>query len=178
MNVGLRRSTTWQRRHLVAPRAVAPGSRMPSYAHLFAAGSTRGEDLVAYLDSLGATEGPSRLAAIQSWRPPESIAGHAAAGAAVFARHCTPCHGADGRGDGPEAVTFARPAMNLRKGPFWYVPRDATPQEQAVALARIVRFGVPGTSMPGHESFTDRQLADVLSFVQARMGRQEEGAAP
>ena len=42
----------WQREHLRNPRQVRPGSRMPSYAHLFANGDRRGPDLVAYLLSL------------------------------------------------------------------------------------------------------------------------------
>lgn len=51
-NVGLRRSPDWNRRHLIDPRAVSPGSRMPAYAHLFEADGARGEALLAYLDQL------------------------------------------------------------------------------------------------------------------------------
>lgn len=53
MNVGLRRTREWQKLHLIQPRLVSPQSRMPSYAHLFAAGDRRGEALLDYLDSLG-----------------------------------------------------------------------------------------------------------------------------
>lgn len=53
-NVGARRTTEWQRRHLLSPQAVTPGSRMPSYAHLFGPGPVNdGEALLAYLASLG-----------------------------------------------------------------------------------------------------------------------------
>lgn len=51
-NVGLRRSTDWNRRHLIDPRSVSPGSRMPTYPHLFADESARGEALLAYLNQL------------------------------------------------------------------------------------------------------------------------------
>ncbi|MCP3962634.1 MAG: hypothetical protein GY719_32750 [bacterium] len=54
-NVGLRRDHKWQRLHLIEPRRVSPASRMPSYGYLFADGETRGDDLVAYLDSLGSS---------------------------------------------------------------------------------------------------------------------------
>lgn len=50
-NVGDRRTTDWIRRQLQKPRDVIPGSRMPSYAHLFRGGD--GEALIAYLLSLG-----------------------------------------------------------------------------------------------------------------------------
>lgn len=53
-NVGARRTVEWQRLHLRSPRAVTPGSRMPSYARLFSPGSASdGEALLAYLASLG-----------------------------------------------------------------------------------------------------------------------------
>jgi cytochrome c oxidase cbb3-type subunit 2 len=51
-NVGLRRVAGWNRLHLIEPSAVVPGSRMPSYRHLFTGNDPRGEALLAYLDSL------------------------------------------------------------------------------------------------------------------------------
>jgi mono/diheme cytochrome c family protein len=166
LNVGLRRSPEWQRRHLINPRALAPGSRMPAYAHLFAEGSTRGDDLVAYLGSLGKDEAAVRFDFIREWAPVEAPPGDAARGHVVFQRYCTPCHGTEGRGDGPQAAWFSRPAMNLRKGLFWYAG-GSTPEQQHAGLHRIVRFGVPGTSMAGHESFSPRQVADVVAYLEA-----------
>ncbi len=52
LNVGRRRDPEWNRQHLIDPRKLSAGSKMPSYAHLFRDGS-RGDDLVAYLASLG-----------------------------------------------------------------------------------------------------------------------------
>jgi cbb3-type cytochrome c oxidase subunit II len=51
-NVGSRRAAEWLRLQLQTPRAIMAGSRMPSYAHLFRAGRTEGDALVAYLESL------------------------------------------------------------------------------------------------------------------------------
>jgi cytochrome c oxidase cbb3-type subunit 2 len=53
--VGRRRTAEWNRLHLMNPRQISPGSRMPSYAHLFRRGGrdSAGEALVAYLGSLG-----------------------------------------------------------------------------------------------------------------------------
>ncbi len=53
-HVGDRRNAGWNRLHLIEPSAVVPGSRMPSYRHLFERGTTEGEALLAYLDSLRA----------------------------------------------------------------------------------------------------------------------------
>lgn len=51
-NLGLRRNAGWNRLHLIEPAALTPGSRMPSYRHLFEPEDSRGEALLAYLDSL------------------------------------------------------------------------------------------------------------------------------
>ncbi|MBC2603962.1 cbb3-type cytochrome c oxidase subunit II [Puniceicoccus vermicola] len=53
--VGSRLSPDWNRRHLIDPPGIVKGSRMPSFAHLFdGEESSRGEALLAYLDSLRA----------------------------------------------------------------------------------------------------------------------------
>lgn len=51
-NVGLRRDSSWNRLNLIEPSAIVPGSRMPSYRHLFEGEGLRGEALLAYLNSL------------------------------------------------------------------------------------------------------------------------------
>lgn len=51
-NVGLRRDAEWNRLHLIEPSALVPGSRMPSYRHLFESGDERGGALLVYLSSL------------------------------------------------------------------------------------------------------------------------------
>jgi hypothetical protein len=51
-NVGRRHAAALLRLQLEDPRAVEVFSAMPSYRHLFASGDSRGEDLVAYLESL------------------------------------------------------------------------------------------------------------------------------
>ena len=50
--VGDRRPADWNRAHLIDPQRFSAGSVMPSFAHLFAPGDTRGDDLVAYLQTL------------------------------------------------------------------------------------------------------------------------------
>lgn len=51
-NIGARADATYLKLHLTSPQSVKPGTVMPSYAHLFAPGDTRGDDLIAYLLSL------------------------------------------------------------------------------------------------------------------------------
>lgn len=167
MNAGLRRSDVWHRQHLLDPPSLSPGSKMPSYGYLFRDGDGRGESLVLYLSSLGRTAAVARVAAIQTWSPRADLAeGSAENGRHHFDRYCSMCHGVSGRGDGALAPLVFRPAMNLTKGAFFYVPPTAAIDDQTLALSRIVKFGLPGFHMPGHEVFADQDILDIVAYVK------------
>lgn len=160
LEVGSRRNDLWHEVHLRDPRALNPGSRMPSYDHLFRDGE-RGRDLVAYLASLGAGTEAERaaLAHAEPLPPPSAVRGKA-----LFATYCAACHGASARGDGPLALRLGDPYADLRKPGFHALARSTEPEDQA--LARIVRYGLAPTSMPGHEYLTDQQVADLVAYVR------------
>ncbi len=165
--VGLRRSSAWNRQHLLDPRSVSPGSRMPAYPHLFKDGEGRGEDLVAYLTLLGAGDAQERWNLTRGYTFRADLkSGRPESGRALFLFHCSPCHGARGDGDGTLADIFFRPAANLRKGAFWSVSWGPGAGPLSEGLGRVIKFGIPGTSMPGHESLPDRQIADLVAYVQ------------
>lgn len=164
-NVGNRRSPDWNRVHLQEPRTLAPGSAMPRYAHLFVAGDPRGEALVAYLASLGADTTEARAQQIAAWSPP-SLTGDRERGTRLFAALCAACHGADARGRGPLAARLALPPADLVDGPRPRTTR-ATPEAAAAELARVIRFGVPGTAMAGHETLSDEDIAALTAYVAA-----------
>lgn len=161
-NVGNRRSPDWNRLHLTDPRALAPASTMPRYAHLFAPGDPRGEALVAYLASLGANTTEARARQIAAWTPPAPA--DAVRGAGLFRDLCAACHGADGRGHGPLASRLALPPADLVAGPRPRTTR-ATDEATAAELARVIRFGVPGTAMAGHEALPEVDIAALTAHV-------------
>jgi cytochrome c oxidase cbb3-type subunit 2 len=80
----------------------------------------------------------------------------------LFARHCAACHGPDAMGDGKLAPALGKPPANLRRGPFLWSPNGP---ELETRLARIIKFGVPGTDMPGHETLTDAQVLALARYV-------------
>lgn len=170
MQVGNRRSALWQELHLKDPQALNPGSRMPSYARLFAGDDRRGRrgrDLVAYLQSLGAETAEERSRLTAGERPVTPPAAPSPArGAALFARHCAVCHGDQARGDGRFSGALNDPIANLRKPGFWTQAPGPEGEPQARALARLVRHGLPPTSMPGHEWLPDQEAADLVAFVE------------
>jgi cytochrome c oxidase cbb3-type subunit 2 len=164
-NAGLRRSPAWLRVHLRDPRRVVPGSRMPSYAHRFDGPESGGEDLVAYLSSLGRGNEAAFLDNIRQWRPAGLAQGSPARGQVQFGRHCAACHGAGGAGDGPAASSFDPPPRNLSAGPFAAADLANPDDPLAQTLARAIKYGLPGTSMPGHELLPDADIADLVRFV-------------
>ncbi len=179
LNVGNRRSAAWQELHLRRPRMLSPGSRMPSYGHLFGPGSSRGPDLVAYLAALGEETGAERAALTR--RPAAGapiVTASLGRGAKLFGNYCTPCHGPMGYGDGPLAESLGYPAaMNLHKGPLWFLGRDPGPGPRQAMLARVLRYGLPGTSMPGHESLPTQDVADLVGFVEFLVGSADSPMA-
>lgn len=157
--VGARRSAFWLRTHLMEPAALSARSPMPSYAFLFADG--RGDDLVAYLASLRVrSAGETRLQS--AWQPATAAWTVASAreGGQLYERACATCHDDGGA------------ARRRWHGDFHRLP----PEPDALhafarlqtrdALAHMVRFGVPGTDMPGHEVLTDREIASLVLWLE------------
>jgi len=166
-NVGNRRSAKWQRLHLISPSSLVPTSRMPSYAHLFEQGSTKGDDLVAYLRSLGGGTVVERAEKVR--RIPASgqtSNGNPVRGSALFSRNCAQCHGLHGHGDGQLLADAPTEPRDLLKSKWWFVSRGEN-EPEAEALARVIRYGLPGMTMPGHETWSSRDVEDVVAWVRA-----------
>lgn len=162
-HVGNRRSPEWNRLHLISPSAVSPGSRMPSYRYLFGPGDARGDALVVYLATLGSETMELRQQQIAQWRPEFSPHLGAEPTATLFQRLCSPCHGHTGRGDGPLA------AQLILRPPDWQAAswrRVAPGEDPDVTLSRIIKFGLPGTAMAGHEYLPDAEIVGLARHVQ------------
>ena len=165
-NVGNRRSAEWERLHLKNPQAVAEGSRMPRYDRLFKPGDGRGEALVAYLCSLGAQTVPERLESIARWRPSTDavrLSHSPQATERLYSRLCAGCHGAQGKGDGPLAASLGTTPPDF-SGTGWRHQPEAG-ESQRVSVARIIKFGIIGTPMAGHEYLDDQEVLGLADYV-------------
>lgn len=163
-NVGLRRTPEWNRLHLVSPQALAPGSRMPAYAYLFRGADSRGDALVAYLATLGAEHAEEAREAQTAWQPAPAVVRPAVEQRQLFQQLCVSCHGPAGRGDGPLAKQLAVTPPDFAQG--W---RRLSPGEIdfEMKLARLIRFGLSGTPMAGHEYLEDRDVLSLAAYVQS-----------
>ena len=149
---------------------------MPSYAFLFR--DQRGNDLVAYLASLGAPAAQQHIADEQQWHlPPEALAAaNSADGPQLYNHYCATCHNADGRTrlkwqsefiESPAiltagAITTASPITTGGE-----VDHPAARPESARIdhLAQIIKFGIPSSDMAGHEYLPDKDIASLSSWL-------------
>lgn len=157
-NVGLRRSRAWMKQHFMNPRDFVGHSVMPSYKYLFE--DDRGDSLLDFLTHYSTKEMTERMTAVYEWKPVD-IEGDDYDGRDLFKENCAMCHGAEGKGDGKLAHLWARPPVNLVNGPFIY-SAGAKNYDQ---LSRIIKFGIPGTDMPGHETLSDADVADLADYI-------------
>ncbi len=162
-NVGARRSEAWLKLHFLAPRDFAPDSPMPSYAHLFE--DTRGDDLIAFLREVPAETLQARAAAALAWSPSPTTA--IPDGAPIYHRHCAVCHGPLGHDDGKLAPLLAKAPAHLDRGPFIWTPAGP---ELEIRVARVIKHGLSGTDMPGHETLSDAQVVAVARYVRSLRG--------
>jgi len=170
-NEGGRMSSEWQKAHLINPRAVKPGSIMPSFSFL----SDRDmNDLVAYIQTLGNerktehfVEAPDEYRtttdagrALMNRKTVDTNSSAAAnAGRGIFTQNCAVCHGLEGWGNGPNAITlekkpanFSRPFYKQYPDEFWFYR---------------VSEGVPGTRMPRFgEILSEEQRWYLVAYLK------------
>lgn len=98
---------------------------------------------------------------------------HLAHGRDVYIRQCASCHGVTGDGNGPAAKYLDPPPRDYRLGRFKFTstPRGNKPRRED--LARIIRRGAKGTSMPTFRWMADDDLNAVIDYVILLSSRGE-----
>jgi len=184
--VGGRRSPLWLRLHLIDPRAVSSRSIMPDYEYLFreptpgTENNTRGEDLVAYLASLTSPDATAHyLAVTRGWSPSDEVFDHSRPldGEQLFTEHCATCHMADGQARTMAQASFKRLPPNLFRDAFFRIAPGLSERLERLAIGRIIKYGLPGTDMPGLEYLPDDQVAAMADWVETQRVRQLSSAA-
>jgi len=162
---GVWHSEQWHREHLKHPSLIRPGSRMPSYEHLFDEGDVRGPSLVAYLSSLGRErEGDLKGQLVSGLMKADVLeGGNAERGLPLYQNLCASCHGPEGRGDGPAAELFD-PLPADFTGPLKYSQAGDGSLDASTA-AFFIRQGVSGSAMPGHPWLSENEVADLVACL-------------
>jgi len=93
------------------------------------------------------------------------------AGKVVYDRWCAGCHGTDGRGEGPGALTmlprprdFTRALYQVRTTGSGELPTDDD-------IMHVINVGMPGTAMPGWEDLLGSQERENLVTYLKSMSR-------
>jgi cytochrome c oxidase cbb3-type subunit 2 len=118
---------------------------------------------VAYLASLGADTFAERQARIARWTPATDRVTPPAGSRVRFVQSCAPCHGETGRGDGPVAAKLSLPPPDWTSSAWRHV---APGPGAEVALSRIIKFGLPGLPMAGHEYLPDADIVGLARLVR------------
>jgi mono/diheme cytochrome c family protein len=161
------------------PQLLSPGSRMPSYAHLFGHGDSRGDDLVAYLNSLGQDTHDKRQEQVRAWNASNDVVPISARYSnQLFQESCAQCHGISGNGNGTVAGLLRIKPRDLVNEPLKYVPVSSDNVILRSALTRIIKFGISGTSMPGHEYLTDAEISGLAEYVTKLHAIPQSGKSP
>jgi len=169
--VGGRRSPLWLKAHLYDPREVSGASIMPSYAFLFR--GERGNDLVAYLSSLGSSAAAQHVAQEQQWHlPANAIAeADAADGQSLYSRFCATCHSSGGRTRNTWHASFVELPAILSAGTPIHAPTAVPATSRINHFAQIVKFGIPNSDMAGHEYLSDKDIASMSLWLSQNMAQ-------
>ena len=173
-NVGARRSALWLKAHFYNPAQVSGSSIMPSYGFLFR--DERGDDLVAYLESLQSEATAQHIAEERQWQPLSAAFAQAnlADGKRLYQRDCANCHAADGPTLRIWRTSFRQLPSDLEMGPYLYLPPSDSQQQRLMHLARIAKFGIPGTDMPGHEYLSDADIASISLWLSRNTAQSSQ----
>jgi len=171
-NEGGKHPPGWQKAHLINPRALKPGSIMPSFSYL---SEQDMRDLVAYIEQLGARRTVTDLfAAPEEYRPvlarktvdtdSDAVAN---VGHGIYVQDCATCHGISGMGNGPASISmeskpsnFTRPFFKQYNDLFWYYR---------------ISEGVPGTRMPRwRETLSEAQRWYLVAYLKRLPGQEEK----
>jgi len=88
----------------------------------------------------------------------------------LYARDCATCHGADGRGDGPQAAQLDPPPINFRD-------RERYRLRTLYGVYSTITLGVPGTGMAAYTGLSDPERWS-LAFLVSAMGTPAAEASP
>ncbi|HYO24305.1 MAG TPA: cytochrome c [Lacipirellulaceae bacterium] len=100
------------------------------------------------------------LAAGPAWTGPDDVT-HG-----LYRRHCVHCHGISGDGRGPTAMFLDPYPRDYRKGIFKFKSTYGAEKPTNEDLTRIVKNGIPGTSMPSFAVLPEPEVEALVEYVK------------
>jgi mono/diheme cytochrome c family protein len=92
--------------------------------------------------------------------------------AALYATHCSACHGESGQGDGAAAYLLYPKPRDFTSGIFRFKSTAASEPPTRQDLARVIREGIERTAMPSFVGvLNDQQIEGMIDHVLALSGQ-------
>jgi mono/diheme cytochrome c family protein len=95
--------------------------------------------------------------------------------AALYRARCATCHGSEGRGDGPAAGLLSPRPRDFTLGRYKFRSTPAGRLPSVEDVARTIRLGLPGTSMPGYEDLLTGAEIESLARHVLGLARAADG---
>jgi mono/diheme cytochrome c family protein len=103
---------------------------------------------------------------------PEATSGDLGRG--IYETRCAPCHGKDGKGDGPTAMLLNPRPRDFTMGMFEYRSTESGSLPTDEDLKRTITNGLPGTAMPAWGKFVRGDSLDaIIAYVKSFSSRFE-----
>ncbi len=101
-------------------------------------------------------------------------AGSSDLGRSVYEVRCAPCHGKDGKGDGPYAMVLSPRPRDFTLGMFEYRSTESGSIPTDDDLKRTITKGLPGTAMPAWGKFLNGDsLNAIVTYLKTFSSRFE-----
>ncbi|MFN3421106.1 MAG: c-type cytochrome [Armatimonadota bacterium] len=118
---------------------------------------------------------------LYSWQVSPNQPDQIAEGRSLYLRHCSPCHGEGGKGDGPISKIVKPSVPDLTEGVFKFrsTPSGSLPTDED--LRRVILEGIPSTPMMGVKGIlSDEEVKSLIAFLKTLCPdfKGGEGAAP
>lgn len=85
----------------------------------------------------------------------------------LYREHCAHCHGISGNGMGPTAAFLKPYPRDYREGWFKFKSTERAEMPTNADLERILRHGIPGTSMPAFEvALVQPEIEALVEYVK------------
>src|SRR5574342_67032 len=85
----------------------------------------------------------------------------------TYKKYCSPCHGEEGKGDGPLARSMLPKPRDFTRGAYKFrtTPSGSLPTDEDIY--RTISYGVPNSTMIPWDILTEQQRASVIPVLKS-----------